>query len=143
MSSLTRLKSFKRETTFNFDQFNNFLLKIRGDGRTYMLVLNTPQYHTLTYTYMHMCPLYTRGGPYWQYVKIPYSKFFHASHGRISDKQYRLVANEVKNIGITCMDGIEGPFSLEIDFIGVLKDNEAIEEFAYETYKIPKYISNT
>lgn len=143
MSSVTKLKSFKRETRFNLEQFNCFILKIRGDGRTYMIVLNTPQYYTLTYTYMHMFPLYTRGGPYWQYVKIPFSKFFHATHGRVSDRQYRLVANDIRNIGITCMDGVEGEFSLELDYIGVLKDNEVTEEFAYETYKVPKYISNT
>ena len=41
------------------------------------------------------------------------------------------------------MDGIEGPFSLEIDYIGVLKDEELKENLAYETYKTAKYISNT
>jgi hypothetical protein len=41
------------------------------------------------------------------------------------------------------MDGIEGSFSLEFDYIGVLKDNELKEESAYETYKTAKYISNT
>lgn len=92
---------------------------------------------------MHMYPLYTRGGPYWQYVKIPFSKFFHVTHGRVSDKQYRFEGLNVKSLGITCMDGNEGPFSLEIDHIGVLRDNEWTEHFAYETYKIPKYISNT
>ena len=41
------------------------------------------------------------------------------------------------------MDGVEGPFSLEIDYIGVLKDDELKENLAYETYKIAKYVSNT
>ena len=41
------------------------------------------------------------------------------------------------------MDGIEGPFSLELDYIGVLKDDELKEKFAYETFKTAKYISNT
>ena len=41
------------------------------------------------------------------------------------------------------MDGGEGPFALEIDHIAAYRDEEAPEEFAYETYKIPKYISNT
>lgn len=143
MSSVPEFKSFKREKRINIDQFNCFMLKIRGDGRTYMFILHTPQHYTLTYTYMHMYPLYTRGGPYWQYVKIPFSKFFHVTHGRVSDRQYRFEALNVKSFGITCMDGNEGPFSLEIDHIGVLKDNECTENFAYETYKIPKYISNT
>lgn len=143
ISSVSELKSFKREKKIKVDQFNCFLLKIRGDGRTYMMILRTPEHYTITYTFMNMYPLYTRGGPYWQYVKIPFSKFFRSSHGRISDKQYRLEGFNIKSIGFSCMDGIEGQFSLEIDSIAVLKDNECTEELAYETYKIPKYISNT
>jgi len=50
----------------------------------------------------------------------------------------------VRNIGITCMDGVEGPFCLEIDNICIYRDNEYKEDLAYETYKLPiKYISNT
>jgi NADH dehydrogenase [ubiquinone] 1 alpha subcomplex assembly factor 1 len=143
MQSLTQLRSFFRKKYFDFKEYNCFLLKIRGDGRTYMMVLNTPDYHTNTYNYLHMYPLHTRGGPYWQYAKIPFSKFFHANFGRVADIQYRFFADSVRNIGITCMDGIEGNFQLEIDSISVLRDDEETEEFAYEMYKIPKYIANT
>ncbi len=61
----------------------------------------------------------------------------------MADRQSRFPAREVKRFGITCMDGGEGPFALEIDHIAAYRDEEAPEEFAYETYKIPKYISNT
>lgn len=143
MQSITQLGSFMRKRNFNFRNYNCFLLKIRGDGRSYMLVLNTPEYYTATYTFAHSYPLYTRGGPYWQYAKIPFSKFFHVTHGRVADKQYRLLTDRIRNIGITCMDGVQGPFQLEIDFIAVLKDDEETEDFAYETYKVPKFITNT
>jgi NADH dehydrogenase [ubiquinone] 1 alpha subcomplex assembly factor 1 len=108
-----------------------------------MLVLRTPDQYSLTQTYQHMYPIYTRGGPYWQLVKIPFSKFYHASHGRVSDRQVRFSPVNVRNIGITCMDDNDGPYSLELDYIGVVKDTEMYEDIAYETYKIPKYISNT
>ena len=65
------------------------------------------------------------------------------THGRVSDKQYRFMPVDVRNLGITCMDGVEGQFQLELDFIGVVRDIENYEEFAYEKYQIPKYISNT
>ncbi len=144
IQSKTQYKSFFRPKNYtNFKQFNCLLLKVRGDGRSYMIVLNTPDYHTVTYQFIHMYPLYTRGGPYWQYAKIPFSKFFHASHGRVADKQYRLVPESVKNIGITCMDDVEGPFQLEIDYIAALRDDDEKEEFAYETYRIPKFVANT
>ena len=143
MSSVTRFKSFKRETRIDLKQYTHFLVRARGDGRSYMLVLNTPDYHTLTFTYMHSYPLFTRGGPYWQLAKIPFSKFFHVTHSRVSDRQFRFVPDRVKNIGVTCMDGVPGPFHLELDFIGVVKDNEFKEDIAYETYRIPKYVANT
>ncbi len=136
-------KSFYRTKRFNLTDYTHFVIKLRGDGRNYMLTLNTPFHFTLTHTYMHMYPIYTRGGPYWQHVKIPFSKFFHVTHGRVSDKQYRFMPVDVRNLGITCMDGVEGQFQLELDFIGVVRDIENYEEFAYEKYQIPKYISNT
>jgi hypothetical protein len=50
--------------------------------------------------------------------------------------------NEVKKIGFTCMDNNEGPFSLEIDFIALLRDSVEKEECAYEAYQVPKFISD-
>ncbi len=76
-------------------------------------------------------------------MRIPFSKFFHVTHGRVSDRQFRFSDSDLVSLGITCMDGIQGPFSLELDHIGVYKDNEMQEVLAYETYKTPKYISNT
>ena len=35
------------------------------------------------------------------------------------------------------MDNLEGPFRLEIDFIGVTNDKSHREELAYEAYNIP------
>lgn len=35
------------------------------------------------------------------------------------------------------MDRINGPFRLEVDFIGATKHSSHLEEFAYETYNIP------
>jgi NADH dehydrogenase [ubiquinone] 1 alpha subcomplex assembly factor 1 len=87
--------------------------------------------------------LYTRGGPYWQLCKIPFSKFYLANNARIVDKQFRFIqSHSISSIGITLADQHEGPFSLEIDFIAVLKDNIDYEEFAYEKYKVPKYVAN-
>jgi len=41
------------------------------------------------------------------------------------------------SIGITLMDNLEGPFRLEIDFIGVTNDKTHTEELAYETFNTP------
>lgn len=55
--------------------------------------------------------------------------------------QNRIPLNRVTSIGITC-GNVDGPFSLEIDWIGVECDQNNPEEFAYETYRIPPFIAN-
>lgn len=69
ITSVNQYKSFGRSKRFNLQGFSHFLLKVRGDGRAYALILATPEYYTITNTYMYMYPLYTHGGPYWQYGK--------------------------------------------------------------------------
>merc|ERR1719222_378580 len=62
-------------------------MNIRGDGRKYMINLKVKRDFDILWNDRWHYPLYTRGGPYWQYVKIPWSKFFLGSRGRIQDRQ--------------------------------------------------------
>lgn len=75
------------------------------------------------------------------YFQIPFSKFFLSSKGRIQDKQCPLPRHRVSGFGISVASraGHDGPFSLEIDYIGLEYDPVHKEEFAYEMYKQPKY----
>lgn len=143
MRSLTQHRSFGSIINFSLHNWTHFLFKVRGDGRTYTIILNTPRHSNLTKTYVYSYPLFTRGGPYWQYSKIPISKFIAGAYGRITDVQYRLPDNIIQNIGITLMDKTEGNFSLEVDYIGLVKDNNAVEDHSYEMFKVPKFTSNT
>ncbi|XP_060003753.1 complex I intermediate-associated protein 30, mitochondrial isoform X3 [Lagenorhynchus albirostris] len=63
---------------------------------------------------------------------IPFSKFFFSNRGRIRDAQYQLLLDKISSIGFTLADKVDGPFFLEIDFIGVFTDPAHTEEFAYE-----------
>lgn len=123
----------------------------------------------ITWNDMYHHILYTRGGPHWQVSKvnakqlrdkidrkfkpifvcsfpfsfqIPFSKFFLSTKGCIQDKQCELLGSRVSRFGITAagLIDMDGPFSLEIDYIGLEYDPSHTEEFAYEMYQVPKFI---
>ncbi|XP_037963171.2 complex I intermediate-associated protein 30, mitochondrial [Plutella xylostella] len=133
-------KSFKRESTFDWNLYNTLVLKVRGDGRSYLLNLSTEGYYDITWNDIYHYVLFTRGGPYWQVAKIPFSKFILGSKGRVQDKQTRIRLDKVTHFGISCGDKIPGPFNLEIEYVGLELDPSHDEEFAYEMYKTDKYI---
>jgi NADH dehydrogenase [ubiquinone] 1 alpha subcomplex assembly factor 1 len=66
MRSLSRIKSFKRKENICLYKWTHFLFKVKGDGRTYTIILNTPGQSNLTANNVHTYALFTRGGPYWQ-----------------------------------------------------------------------------
>jgi NADH dehydrogenase [ubiquinone] 1 alpha subcomplex assembly factor 1 len=140
--SLKQYGPFMIKKSIVLNEWTHFLFKVKGDGRSYNIILNTPGFYTATNNDFYQYPLFTRGGPYWQFAKIPFSKFVSATNGRFTDKQHRFLSNSVTNIGITLMDQTNGPFSLEIDYIGLVKDKNGYEEFSYEMYKAPKYVAN-
>jgi hypothetical protein len=53
--------------------------------------------------------------------------------------ELHLIFNIFSNIGIVLMDRVDGPFNLEIEFIGVVNDRMHEERFAYEQYSLPIY----
>lgn len=130
-------KAFGRAEPMDWGMYTHLIMRIRGDGRNYMLNLTLDNFYDLTWNDIHGYVLYTRGGPYWQYVKIPFSKFFLSNRGRVQDSQTPVRLHMINHIGVTCGDDISGPFSLEIDYIGLERDQRFIEEFAYEMYKPP------
>jgi len=61
------------------------------------------------------------------------------SKGRVQDRQYLLPKDRIASLNIAA-GRVDGPFSLEIDWIGVECDPTFKEQFAYENYQMPKYI---
>jgi NADH dehydrogenase [ubiquinone] 1 alpha subcomplex assembly factor 1 len=121
------------------------VMNIRGDGRSYLINIATEGYFDLTWNDVYHYILYTRGGPHYQTVRIPFSKFFLSSKGRVQDRQFPIPLNRVTSLGFSvgARGGTDGPFNLEIDFVGLEFDSTHQERFAYEMYKQDKYIVAT
>ncbi|KYN08724.1 PREDICTED: complex I intermediate-associated protein 30, mitochondrial [Cyphomyrmex costatus] len=134
MTSTPKFKSFKRNAYHDWSNYTHLVLRIRGDGRCYILNIATRGIFDLTWNDVYHYVLYTRGGPYWQYVRVPFSKFVFSSKGRLQDRQIPIIQHEITNFGISLADSVSGHFRLEIDYIGLEYDKLHKEEFAYESY---------
>ena len=71
--------------------------------------------------------------------QIPFNKFFLAYKGRIPDKQAYVDLQNVLTVGVTIADGVDGPFQLELDWVGVVYDETHNDTFAYESYDQKQY----
>ncbi|XP_013414582.1 complex I intermediate-associated protein 30, mitochondrial isoform X2 [Lingula anatina] len=130
-----RWESFGRRAPFDWSDYTHLVIRCRGDGRVYGIGLGRDEQFNLNFYDMHNFFLYTRGGPYWQTIKIPFSKFFFTNSGIINDVQRPLDLSRVAVCSIIIADGTAGPFSLELDYIGVYCDKEHKEVHAYEMYR--------
>ncbi|CAH1792235.1 unnamed protein product [Owenia fusiformis] len=139
IKSPRNLRSFQRADTYDWTGFSHLMIRARGDGRTYILNLGVDSFFDITWNNIFQFALFTRGGPYWQTAKIPFSKFFHSAKGRIQDRQQPLteILHKVTYMSITQL-GEPGDFGLEIDFIAAYCDHMHQEKFAYEMYQTDK-----
>lgn len=70
MRSVRIRKSFMRESYHDWTSYNLLVLRVRGDGRSYMLNLSTTGYFDVLWNDVYHYVLFTRGGPYWQTAKV-------------------------------------------------------------------------
>jgi hypothetical protein len=63
-------KSFKRDSYFDWRMYSHIVLRVRGDGRSYMLNIATMGYYDIMWNDIYSYALFTRGGPYWQLSKV-------------------------------------------------------------------------
>jgi len=134
--SPTNMISFKRVRTYDWNLFTHLVMRVRGDGRSYQIILNMERNFDLQWNDQYSYPLFTRGGPYWQTAKIPFSKFILNAKGRIQDKQEAIQLDQIRNVGITLADAVSGPFQLEIDYIAVVYDSSHPHSFEYEMFPV-------
>lgn len=96
------------------------LLRVRGDGRTYMASLRTDA-STDRWKIPFRAEFETVEGE-WQTVFIPFEKFTPTFWGReIRDNPPTLELDKVQAIGLMIYDKKDGPFKLEVDWIKAVK----------------------
>lgn len=139
--SLPAMKSFGRETAYDWTLYTHLVMRVRGDGRSYMINMHLKNTADAWWFDIYHFILFTRGGPYWQTAKIPLSKFFLGSKGRIQDSQFPPPLERIMKLSFTIGEGTQsGPFSLEIQYIGLTHDDTHREETAYEMYQVPVFL---
>lgn len=70
IKSMRARKSFKRETYLEWSQYNMLRMRVRGDGRSYLINIAAEGEYDVLWNDVYHYVLYTRGGPYWQDVKV-------------------------------------------------------------------------
>lgn len=133
-----RERIFSRDGSYDWSAFNCIEIRFRGDGRKYKIIANTGSYdNDLSYFDVYAYPIHTRGGPYWETRRIYFSKMVYAYKSFIQNEQGGCPP-KVKFIAITLEDTYDGPFALEIDYIGLRNDLGPVDEkCAYELYTHP------
>lgn len=124
---------------WNWERFNCVEIRFRGDGRKYSFVVSTACYDNDLSNYdTYGFPLYTRGGPYWQTIVIPFSKLLFSHKGFIQDDQGYLPWTDIKFIAFAIHDKVDGPFCLEIDYVALMFATFPFSEYtSYEGYVFP------
>ena len=57
-----------------------------------------------------------------QVAKLPFSSMYFNARGRLQDKQTPVKLNMVQRWSISLIDRLDGPFSLEIDYLAAYFD---------------------
>jgi NADH dehydrogenase [ubiquinone] 1 alpha subcomplex assembly factor 1 len=98
---------------------DTLVIKLRGDGREYLLNLYVP---SLRVAYSYRAPIPTRAGE-WTEVKIPLKDCYATSFGNKVPDAGPVDAPKVNSMGFMLADKKAGPFKLEIAWVKVASRN--------------------
>lgn len=105
---------------FRLGGFDGVVLKVRGDGRTYDVRLNSDARTSWGGDVSFKGRFETRQDE-WIEVKVPFSSFVPTFHGELLDG-VPLDPAKVRRIGLLIGDKKEGPFRLEVAWIKAYRD---------------------
>ena len=100
--------------TYKLGKYQGFVLRVRGDGRTWSMTLRDTPYFT---GLAHNASFDTEAGS-WQEIQIPFSDFEAKYFGR-SARVEPIDPDEIRQMGVILADKKAGPFEIEIDWLKV------------------------
>eukprot|EP00039_Didymoeca_costata_P023583 m.7595 g.7595 ORF g.7595 m.7595 type:complete len:224 (+) comp3740_c0_seq1:165-836(+) len=99
------------DTYYDLSSYNGLELLLKGDGRTYIMNLQTS---SMQQEDLHQSFIYTRGGPELQKIRIPFSDFLLTNMGYVQNEQPLMNTSEIKTLGFLLADRLDGPYNLNL-----------------------------
>jgi NADH dehydrogenase [ubiquinone] 1 alpha subcomplex assembly factor 1 len=100
---------------YNFSDYEGFLIKVKGDGKNYNLSFRQTKYFT-GYNYTQK---FQTEKDNWQIVKLPFKDFKFKYYGREVSNSEPPDKSTIKQISILISNKQQGPFKIEIEWIGL------------------------
>lgn len=110
--------SVRSRQSLDLSAYTGLELRVKGNGRTFEVELSDgARYRGRSIS--RRAPFETRSE--WKTVRVPFSAFRSSIFGQ-SVEAGPVDASRIRSVGIYILDGIDGPFELEIDEIRVYRE---------------------
>ncbi|KAI0204258.1 complex I intermediate-associated protein 30-domain-containing protein [Astrocystis sublimbata] len=110
---------------FNIDMYAYLALRIRSDGRSYLINIQT---ESVVPTDLHQHRLFAKRPGEWETVIIKWNDFVRTNHGFVVEPQTEILRQKVRTFGIGLTDRVPGPFELDIERMWATNDMSEDDE---------------
>ncbi|KAI0537520.1 complex I intermediate-associated protein 30 [Xylaria digitata] len=117
--TLDRKPTLFGKSLFNIDMYTYLALRIRSDGRSYLVNVQT---ESVVPTDLHQHRLFAKRPGEWETVLIKWNDFVRTNHGFVVEPQTEMLRQKVRTLGIGLTDRVPGPFNLCVERIWATND---------------------
>ena len=113
-----------QEGTYDLSAYDGIALRVRGDGKIYRFRIRTEETGPeIAYT-----ALFKAKNDSWQEIYIPFSEMLPIYRGVVVNEVEALNPASIRSFGLMLSEQQQGEFSLEIDLIWAIDNNNVLEE---------------
>ncbi|MBE0572076.1 MAG: CIA30 family protein [Ignavibacteriaceae bacterium] len=100
---------------YNLSAYDRILIKVKGDGKTFSLSFRQTKY----FTGFNFTQRFQTEKDKWQTIKLPFNNFKLKYYGREVTNSELPDKSSIKQLSILISDKQQGPFKIEIEWIGL------------------------